>query len=46
MTVHEVAAYLRVTTRTVTNLANDGTLPGIKCGKLWRFRRQTILSML
>lgn len=46
MTVHEVADFLRVTTRTVTNLANDGTIPGIKCGKLWRFRRTSILALL
>jgi excisionase family DNA binding protein len=46
MTVHEVAEYLRVTPRTVTNMANQGVIPGKQIGKLWRFSRKTILSMM
>ena len=44
MTVKEVAAYLRADENTVYRLARRHTLPGIKIGRSWRFRREDIES--
>ncbi|HDP69027.1 MAG TPA: helix-turn-helix domain-containing protein [Candidatus Marinimicrobia bacterium] len=39
MTLEELAAYLRVSERTVYDWANKGEIPGGKIGTSWRFRR-------
>jgi excisionase family DNA binding protein len=41
-TVDELAAYLKVPKSTVYKLAQDGTIPGQKVGRHWRFQRQAI----
>ncbi len=38
LTPKELAARFRISERQVTHLARSGILPGIKVGKLWRFR--------
>jgi len=42
MTIDEVAAYLRVSERTVYDWAQKGDLPGGKLGTTWRFKRQDV----
>ena len=42
LTIEEVAAYLRVSERTVYDWASKGDLPGGKIGTSWRFRREDI----
>ena len=42
MTIEEVAAYLRVSERTVYDWAQKGDLPGGKLGTTWRFKRQDV----
>ncbi len=42
MTIEEVAAYLRVSERTVYDWAHKGQLPGGKIGTTWRFKRRDI----
>lgn len=42
MTLQELAAYLRVTTKTVYRLLEKGRIPAIKLGRQWRFNREAI----
>lgn len=42
LTIEELAAYLKIAKSTLYKLAQDGTLPGQKVGKHWRFRKATI----
>jgi PTS system nitrogen regulatory IIA component len=42
MTIEEVAAYLRVSERTVYDWAQKGDLPGGKLGTTWRFKRNDV----
>ena len=42
MTIEEVAAYIRVSERTVYDWAHKGELPGGKLGTTWRFKRDEI----
>ncbi|MCK4563722.1 MAG: PTS sugar transporter subunit IIA [Verrucomicrobia bacterium] len=42
MTIDEVAAYLRVSERTVYDWAQKGDLPGGKLGTTWRFKREDV----
>jgi excisionase family DNA binding protein len=42
LTAEEAAAYLRVSTVLVRRLAQVGELPGMKVGRVWRFRRDLI----
>jgi excisionase family DNA binding protein len=46
LTVHELAAYLRLTETTVCKLAASGESPGFKIGKSWRFDRDEILGRI
>ncbi|HLH78136.1 MAG TPA: PTS sugar transporter subunit IIA [Candidatus Binataceae bacterium] len=39
MTVRQVAAYLSLNERTVLKLVGEGSLPGVKIGNQWRFRK-------
>jgi excisionase family DNA binding protein len=41
-TVGEVAGYLKLQPETVRGMARRGELPGIKIGKVWRFRKSAI----
>ena len=41
-TAVEAAVYLKVTVKTVRELAASGRLPGRKVGKAWRFLRKTL----
>jgi excisionase family DNA binding protein len=41
-TAKQLAQRWQVTQRTVINLAVSGQLPGIRIGRLWRFRPQDI----
>lgn len=42
MGVKEVAAYLRINQATAYHWAQAGRLPGIKMGRIWRFRKEDI----
>jgi excisionase family DNA binding protein len=44
LTTEEAAALLRVSTKTVLSLARNGTLPGEKVGRAWRFLRSDVLA--
>ena len=46
MTVRQLASYLSVNERTVLTLVTDGTLPGVKVGNQWRFRKAMIDTWL
>jgi excisionase family DNA binding protein len=41
-TVGEVAGYLQLQPETVRGMARRGELPGIKIGKVWRFRKSAV----
>ncbi len=42
LTIEELAAYLKVSKSTLYKLVQEGSVPGQKVGKHWRFRRETI----
>ena len=44
LTADEAADLLRVSTKTILALARDGTLPGEKVGRAWRFVRADLLA--
>jgi len=46
MTVKQLADYLNVNERTVLKLVSEGTLPGVKIGNQWRFRKAMIDTWL
>jgi excisionase family DNA binding protein len=46
LTVEEVASVLRISERTVKELATDKGLPAVKVGKVWRFSRTALEKML
>lgn len=46
LTTDEAAALLRVSTKTVLALAREGTLPGEKVGRAWRFLRSDVLALV
>ncbi|MFV0534922.1 MAG: helix-turn-helix domain-containing protein [Cumulibacter sp.] len=46
LTTDEAAALLRVSTKTVLSLAREGTLPGEKVGRAWRFLRSDVLELV
>ena len=46
MTVKQLAAYLNVNERTVLKLVADATVPGVKVGSQWRFRKAMIDAWL
>lgn len=45
-TVEDVAQYLRLDPETVRTLTRQKKLPGMKVGKVWRFRKAEILVFL
>lgn len=46
LTTTEVAERFRVSKTTVIRWAMDGTLPAIRVGRDWRFRRQDVERLL
>ncbi|KAF0240829.1 MAG: PTS transporter subunit IIA-like nitrogen-regulatory protein [Planctomycetota bacterium] len=46
MTVKHLATYLNVNERTVLKLVADGSIPGVKVGNQWRFRKAMIDTWL
>lgn len=46
LTTEEAAALLRVSTKTVLALAREGSLPGEKVGRAWRFLRGDVLAVV
>jgi len=42
LTIDELAKYLKVGKTTLYRLAQEGTIPGQKVGKHWRFSRDAI----
>lgn len=46
MTLKHLAEYLSVNERTVLKLVQEGTIPGVKIGNQWRFRRPMIDTWL
>lgn len=46
MTIKQVATYLNVNERTVLKLVQDGSIPGVKVGNQWRFRKAMIDTWL
>jgi excisionase family DNA binding protein len=46
LTIDDLADYLKISKSTLYKLAQDGTLPGQKVGKRWRFHKDAIDSWL
>jgi excisionase family DNA binding protein len=46
MTIKQLAGYLNLNERAVLRLVTDGTLPGVKVGNQWRFRKAMIDAWL
>ena len=44
LTAEEAADLLRVSTKTVLALAREGSLPGTKVGRAWRFLRTDLFD--
>ena len=40
--IEDVAAYLKLKPQTIYKWAQNGTIPGVKFGKEWRFNRSAI----
>lgn len=41
-TIDELSVYLKLPKRTLYKLAQEGSIPGHKVGRHWRFKRDTI----
>ena len=46
MTARELANYLRLHETTIYKLAQEGTIPGVRIGRVWRFKREAIEELL
>ena len=46
LTVKEAAAWLKVSTKSIRQWAEDGTLPGFRIGRTYRFKRAEIEKKL
>jgi len=46
LTPSQVAELLRIHVKTVYRLANEGTIPGNRIGRSWRFRKRDILNLV
>ncbi len=44
LTTEEAAGLLRVSSKTILALARDGSIPGEKVGRAWRFLRSDLLE--
>lgn len=45
MTPGEAAAALKISSKTLYRRLEDGTIPGIKIGSIWRCRRDRIMTL-
>ena len=45
LTLEEVAAYLKVTTRTIYRMLDENQIPAFKIRGTWRFRKDEIEAM-
>ena len=41
-TIGDLAKYLKVSRSTLYKLAQEGSLPGVKVGRHWRFHREVV----
>ena len=46
LTAEEAARLLKLSTKTLLRLARNGSIPGNKVGRVWRFRRSDLLDLL
>jgi len=46
MTPHEAAEYLKLNVRTIYRLVKNGSLPGHKVGRRWRFKKDVLEKWL
>jgi excisionase family DNA binding protein len=46
MDIKQVATYLQINEATAYSWAQSGRLPGIKIGRIWRFRREDLEAWL
>ena len=46
LSAHEVSKMMRVSIRTVLQMARDGELPAKKVGREWRFSRRALIEYL
>lgn len=46
LTAEEAAQLLKVSTKTLLRHARQGVIPGVKVGRMWRFRREDLLALL
>ena len=46
LTTEEAAEFLRVSSRTILQLAGRGAMPGRKVGRSWRFLRSDLVAYL
>lgn len=46
LTPSQVAAFLHIHVKTVYRLAGEGTIPGSKIGRSWRFIKKDILGLV
>jgi len=46
LTLQELAGYLKIAEKTLYGYAQKGTIPGIKIGSAWRFRKTDIDAWL
>lgn len=42
MNVHDLAEYLRLSEAKIYKLANEGQIPALRMGKVWRFKKDII----
>jgi len=42
MTVHDLAKYLRLSESKIYKLAREGSVPAMRLGKTWRFRKSLV----
>ncbi len=46
LTAEQAGELLQIHPRTVKKLAGEGRIPGMRIGKLWRFRRSSLDSWI
>ncbi len=46
LTPDEAARLLKVSKKTLLRHARDGQVPGVKLGRVWRFRRSELLNLI
>jgi excisionase family DNA binding protein len=42
LNVHDLAEYLRLSEAKIYKLANEGQIPALRMGKVWRFKKDII----